>query len=98
SSRVPRGTSADIFTCSGGAVECPSRGRATYAVDGMFLVIFVSILALDGLFWWWADRRARRLPRPTAWRVGVAIFVGLQLGVLGAMILLPGLRHAAHHY
>src|SRR5690606_23905882 len=64
----------------------------------MFRVIFFSILALDGLFWWWADRRARRLPRPSAWRAGVAIFVGLQLGVLGAMVLVPGLRHAAHHY
>ena len=62
----------------------------------MFRLIFWAILALDALFWWWADRRARRLPRPTAWRVAIALFVGVQLADLLAMFVVPGLRRDSH--
>ena len=64
----------------------------------MFLIIFGMVLGLDVLFWWWADRRARRLPRPRAWRVSIALFVGLQLAYAISMLAIPGFRFVSHHY
>ena len=44
-----------------------------------FVLIVVSImLALDGLWWFLADRYARRLPSARPWRVGWALFMGIQ--------------------
>src|SRR5688500_12144734 len=64
----------------------------------MFLIVFCSVVALDGLFWWWADRRARGLPRARLWRVGIALFVGLQLLYVLALVGVPGFRNVSHHY
>ena len=56
----------------------------------MFLVIFAAVLGLDALFWWWADRSARLLPRAKAWRIGIALFVGLQIAYALALTGIPG--------
>ena len=44
-----------------------------------FILTVVSImLALDALWWYLADRHARRLPSAWAWRIGWALFMGIQ--------------------
>ena len=44
-----------------------------------FVLTVVSImLALDALWWYLADRYARRLPNARAWRIGWALFMGVQ--------------------
>ena len=44
-----------------------------------FVLIVVSVmLALDGLWWFLADRYARRLPNARTWRISWALFVGIQ--------------------
>src|SRR5687767_11523836 len=63
-----------------------------------FVLIVTSImLALDVLWWFLADRQARRLPSRRAWRVGWATFMTVQAA---AMLLLmfaryPGLDRTA---
>jgi predicted MPP superfamily phosphohydrolase len=54
-------------------------------------IILVSILVGDVLWWWLADRRARRLPHALGWRLLVGVFLGGQLAlvvwILGERVL-----------
>ena len=51
-------------------------------------VLFVSsvMLTLDLLWWWLADRQARKLPNPRAWRIGWATFMAVQAA--GMLVLM----------
>jgi predicted MPP superfamily phosphohydrolase len=59
----------------------------------LFLVIFLSLPVADVLWWWWADRAVRTLPRAKLWRTLVALFCALQLvgylWVVGSRFALP---------
>jgi predicted MPP superfamily phosphohydrolase len=46
------------------------------------LIILAAILASDAACWWRADRRARTWPRPAAWRLLVALFMGGQMALV----------------
>ena len=55
------------------------------------MYVFFLILAfipLATLAWWWrADRLARRLPRPAAWRVALGAFMLAQVGLYVALVV-----------
>src|SRR5688500_19283040 len=42
------------------------------------LIVSSVMLALDLLWWWLADRQARKLPNRRAWRIGWATFMAVQ--------------------
>jgi predicted MPP superfamily phosphohydrolase len=58
-----------------------------------FLLIFLSLPVADVLWWWWADRAVRGLPRAKALRTLVGLFCALQLvgylWVVGSRFALP---------
>jgi predicted MPP superfamily phosphohydrolase len=45
-------------------------------------IILASVLAADVLWWWRADRRARRWPRALGWRLVIGLFVGGQIALV----------------
>jgi predicted MPP superfamily phosphohydrolase len=56
-----------------------------------FVLTVVSImLVLDGLWWYVADRYARRLPNPRTWRIGWGLFMAVQAA---GMLLLMFARY-----
>jgi len=48
----------------------------------LVMLILATVLAADAVCWWRADRRARTWPRPAAWRLLVALFIGGQIALL----------------
>jgi predicted MPP superfamily phosphohydrolase len=45
-------------------------------------IVLVSILAADSLWWWRADRRARRWRHALGWRLLIGLFVGGQIALV----------------
>jgi uncharacterized protein len=54
-----------------------------------FLTIFTAMAAGDVAWWRWADARLRRLPGQRVWRAALAIFTGLLLFYLVAVLIFP---------
>jgi predicted MPP superfamily phosphohydrolase len=46
------------------------------------MIVLASLLAADLLWWWRADRRARRLPHALGWRLLIGLFMGGQIALL----------------
>jgi predicted MPP superfamily phosphohydrolase len=63
-------------------------------MPSVFTIILASILAADLLWWWHADRRARRLHRAFGWRLLVGLFMGGQVTLL--LWMLGGRALGAH--
>ncbi|HEY2584196.1 MAG TPA: metallophosphoesterase, partial [Tepidisphaeraceae bacterium] len=55
-----------------------------------FLTIFTAMAAGDVAWWRWADARLRKLPGQRFWRAALAVFTGLLLFYLVAVLLFPG--------
>lgn len=58
----------------------------------VFWLILASFPVMNALWWWWADRRVRGVPRARLWRALVAAYV---LAMLGLLAWLIGSRMAA---
>jgi predicted MPP superfamily phosphohydrolase len=48
----------------------------------IFLLILGSIVAADIAWWWFVHRLCNRLAHPGAWKWGVGLFMGVQLGLI----------------
>ena len=48
-------------------------------MPSLFWIVLISLLAADLLWWWRADRRARRLRHALGWRLLLGLFTGGQI-------------------
>ncbi|MGE5612582.1 MAG: metallophosphoesterase [Bacillota bacterium] len=53
-----------------------------------FWFFLLSFAVLDAVWWNWADRRLRSLPRARLWRLALALFMGLQVICFAVMFVL----------
>jgi len=58
-------------------------------------LILLGLPVLAAVWWYWADRRLRRLPRSGRWRIGLAAFVGGNLGLYAWVVLSRLTGHTA---
>jgi predicted MPP superfamily phosphohydrolase len=55
----------------------------------MFFVVIFGIFAGNVVWWLWADRAAKKLPRSRGWRTAIALFEIVVLGYILMFILIP---------
>lgn len=53
----------------------------------IFLLIILALPVLNAIWWYWADRRLRRLQHARHWRLLLAVFTGGNLAIYASVIL-----------
>jgi uncharacterized protein len=64
----------------------------------IILLVIGTVFSFHLVWWFWADRRARRLPQPWLWRGLVTLHGGALAGYMMWMFVQPDAARAAHHY